>query len=93
MKLARRLRWHAGLGDGRLRAIARSPVYHREAVRALERPRQKAETLVAVWSLRALPKRSGMNLMSGVILVRPAELMHRVKAQLDPLNTICRGDS
>ena len=39
------LRWHAGLGDGRLRAIARTPVYHREAVRALEHLRQKAENL------------------------------------------------
>ena len=40
-----RLRWHAGLGDGRVRAIGRAPVYHREAVRALERMRQRAENL------------------------------------------------
>src|SRR5205807_1578266 len=39
------LLWHAGLGDGRMRAIARAPVYHREAVRALERLRQQVESL------------------------------------------------
>ena len=38
------LMWHAGVGDGRLRAIAKPPVYHREAVRVLERLRQKAES-------------------------------------------------
>src|SRR5207247_5174100 len=36
------LRWHAGLGDGHLRAMARAPVYHREAVRALEGLREKS---------------------------------------------------
>jgi len=39
------LKWHAGLGDGRVRVMARAPVYHREAVRALEQLRRKAETL------------------------------------------------
>jgi len=42
------LQWQAGLGDGRLRAMTRVPVYHREAVRALERLRQRAENLAAL---------------------------------------------
>ena len=37
------LMWHAGMGDGRLRAIACPPVYHREAVRRAGGPAPESE--------------------------------------------------
>jgi len=87
----RRLRWHAGLGDGRLRAIARSPVYHREAVRALERLRQKAETLGGSLVVESAPEEIRNEFDVWGDFGSPAELMQRVKAQLDPRNTLSPG--
>jgi len=87
----RRLRWHAGLGDGRLRAIARSPVYHREAVRALERLRQKAETLGGSLVVESAPEEIRNEFDVWGDLGSAAELMQRVKAQLDPRNTLSPG--
>ncbi len=87
----RTLRWHAGLGDGRLRAIARSPVYHREAVRALERLRQKAETLGGSLVVESAPEEIRNEFDVWGDFGSPGELMRRVKAQLDPLNTLSPG--
>jgi glycolate oxidase subunit GlcD len=85
------LSWHAGLGDGRLRAIARAPVYHREAVRALELLRGKAETLGGGLVLESAPPeiRNEFDAWGG--FGSAAELMKRVKGQLDPQNLFSPG--
>jgi glycolate oxidase subunit GlcD len=85
------LHWHAGLGDGRLRAIARAPVYHREAVRALERLRQKAESLGGSLVLESAPPEVRNEFDAWGAFGSAAELMKRVKAQLDPENRLSPG--
>ena len=85
------LRWHAGLGDGRLRAIARAPVYHREAVRALEGLRQKAEALAGSLVVENAPNEIRNEFDAWGDFGSAAELMKRVKAQLDPQNSLSPG--
>ncbi len=85
------LRWHAGLGDGRLRAIANAPVYHREAVRALERLRQKAENLSGSLVFESGPDEIKNEFDAWGDLGSSAELMKRVKAQLDPEHLLSPG--
>jgi len=85
------LHWHAGLGDGRLRAIARAPVYHREAVRALERLRQKAESLGGSLVLESAPPEVRNEFDAWGDFGSASELMKRVKAQLDPENRLSPG--
>jgi glycolate oxidase FAD binding subunit len=80
------LSWHAGLGDGRLRAIARAPVYHREAVRVLQRLRGKAETLGGSLVLESAPPEIKNEFDSWGGWGSTTELMRRVKTQLDPQN-------
>jgi glycolate oxidase subunit GlcD len=85
------LRWHAGLGDGRLRAIARAPVYHREAVRSLERLRHKAEALGGSLVVESAPLEIKSELDSWGGFGSATELMKRVKAELDPQNLLSPG--
>ena len=85
------LLWHAGLGDGRLRAIAQAPVYHREAVRALERLREKAENLGGSLILESAPSEIRAEFDAWGDFGSTAELMKRVKAQLDPQNLLSPG--
>ena len=85
------LRWHAGLGDGPLRAIARAPVYHREAVRALERLRGKAETLGGNLVLETAPLEIRNECDSWGGFGSSTDLMRRVKTQLDPRNSLSPG--
>jgi glycolate oxidase subunit GlcD len=85
------LRWHAGLGDGRLRAIAQAPVYHREAVRALAGLRQKAEDLGGSLVLESAPDDIRDEFDAWGDFGSTAELMKRVKAQLDPTNSLSPG--
>lgn len=87
----RDLRWHAGLGDGRLRAIARTPVYHREAVRVLEHLRQKTEALGGSLVLESASDEIRNEFDVWGDFGSAAELMRRVKAQLDPLNCLSPG--
>ena len=85
------LRWHGGLGDGRLRAIARAPVYHREAVRVLERLREKAKTLGGNLVVENAPIEIKNEFDAWGDFGSVAELMKRVKAQLDPQNLLSPG--
>jgi len=85
------LMWHAGVGDGRLRAIAKPPVYHREAVRALERLRQKAETLSGNLVVESAPIEIKNEFDSWGSFGSAAELMSRVKSELDPQNLLSPG--
>jgi FAD/FMN-containing dehydrogenase len=85
------LRWHAGLGDGRLRAIARTPVYHREAVRALERLRQKVENLGGSLAVESASDEIRNEFDAWGDFGSAAGLMQRVKAELDPRNSLSPG--
>jgi glycolate oxidase FAD binding subunit len=85
------LQWHAGLGDGRLRAMGRAPVYHREAVRALERLRQKAENLGGSLILESAPVEIKNEFGAWGDFGSASELMRRVKQQLDPQNLLSPG--
>ncbi len=85
------LMWHAGLGDGRLRAIACPPVYHREAVRALERLRQHAETLGGHLVVESAPTEIKNEFDAWGGFGSATELMKRVKAGLDPQNLLSPG--
>jgi FAD/FMN-containing dehydrogenase len=83
--------WHAGLGDGRLRAFARTPVYHREAVRALERLRQQAENLGGSLIVESAREEIKNEFDAWGDFGSAAQLMQRVKAQLDPDNRLSPG--
>src|SRR5205085_9899127 len=85
------LQWHAGLGDGRLRAMARAPVYHREAVRAIESLRTKAENLGGRLVLESAPIEIKREFDAWGDFGSAAELMKRVKQQLDPQNSLSPG--
>lgn len=85
------LQWQAGLGDGRLRAMARVPVYHREAVRALERLRQRAENLGGSLVIERAPADIKNEIDSWGSFGSATDLMKRVKHQLDPENMLSPG--
>jgi glycolate oxidase subunit GlcD len=85
------LRWHAGMGDGRLRAIARTPVYHREAVRALTGLREKVERLGGSLVVESAPDEIRNEFDAWGDFGSAAELMKRVKAQLDPRDSLSPG--
>ena len=85
------LMWHAGMGDGRLRAIARAPVYHREAVRALDRLRQRAETLGGNLVVESAPVEIKNEFDAWGGFGSAADLMKRVKSELDPQNLLSPG--
>jgi glycolate oxidase subunit GlcD len=85
------MQWHGGLGDGRLRARSRTPVYHREAVRALARLRERAETLGGSLVLEHAPPEIKNEFDAWGDFGSAKELMMRVKAQLDPENLLSPG--
>jgi len=85
------LQWHAGLSDGRLRATARAPVYPREAARALERLRQRAENLGGKLVIERAPMEIKNEIDSWGSFGAASELMKRVKGQLDPENILSPG--
>ncbi len=78
------LMWHAGVADGRVRVIAKSPVYYREAVRALERLRTKAEALGGSLMLENASSEIKTEFDSWGAAGTSLDLMKRVKQQLDP---------
>lgn len=85
------LQWHAGFGDGRLQAKSRTPVYHREAVRALARLRERAETLGGSLVLEHAPPEIRNEFDAWGDFGSARELMMRVKAELDPENLLSPG--
>lgn len=84
-------KWQAGVGDGRLRAAARAPVYHREAVQVLERLRQRAEDLGGNLIIERAPIEIKNEIDSWGEFGSTAELMKRIKQQLDPENFLSPG--
>jgi glycolate oxidase subunit GlcD len=86
-----KLRWHASLSEGKMRAVARAPVYHREAVRALERLRERAENLGGHLVIEKAPFEIKKEIDAWGDFGSATELMKRVKMQLDPQNILCPG--
>jgi glycolate oxidase subunit GlcD len=85
------LMWHAGVGDGRLRATACPPVYHREAVRALAGLRQKAKALGGHLVVESAPIEIKNEFDAWGGFGSANELMKRVKSELDPQNLLSPG--
>jgi glycolate oxidase FAD binding subunit len=85
------LQWHAGLADGRLRAMARTPVYHQQAVRELERLRERAEDFGGSLIVERAPVEIKREFDSWGSFGSAEELMKRVKQQLDPENLLSPG--
>ena len=87
----RDLMWHAGVADGRVRMIARSPVYYREGVRALGRLRAKAEGLGGSLILEKAAAEIKAEFDSWGSMGTSFGLMKQVKNQLDPDNLMSPG--
>jgi glycolate oxidase subunit GlcD len=78
------LRWQASLGDGRVRVMARAPVYPKESVQTLERMRQRAENLGGHLIIEKAPVDIKNEIDSWGGPGSTTELMQRIKKQLDP---------
>ncbi|HEX5704406.1 MAG TPA: FAD-linked oxidase C-terminal domain-containing protein [Pyrinomonadaceae bacterium] len=85
------VRWHASAGDGRLRVMARSPLYHQEAARALEGFRQTAEDRGGSLIVERAPIEVRRVLDAWGSFGSADELMRRVKQQMDPDNVLSPG--
>ncbi|MFZ0749330.1 MAG: FAD-linked oxidase C-terminal domain-containing protein, partial [Pyrinomonadaceae bacterium] len=85
------VRWHASAGDGRLRVMARSPIYHQEAVRTLEGFRQTAEDRGGSLVVERAPVEVKRELDAWGSFGSAGEVMKRVKAQMDPQSVLSPG--
>jgi glycolate oxidase subunit GlcD len=83
--------WHAGPGDGRVRVFAKSPLYYREAVRALERLRASARDLGGTLIVENASPEIKSEFDSWGVDSAQLALMKRVKHQLDPDGLLSRG--
>ena len=85
------IRWHAGVGDGRLRVLARSTVYPQPAVSALGRLRQTAEDRGGCLLVEKAPVEIKRELDAWGDCGSAGELMRRVRQQLDSQNILSPG--
>jgi glycolate oxidase subunit GlcD len=85
------IQWQAGLGDGRIRVIAKCPTYHQTAVRALERLRQKAENLGGSLVIEKASADFKREFDSWGSFGSSTELMKRIKHELDPESLLSPG--
>jgi glycolate oxidase FAD binding subunit len=85
------LSWHVGLGEGRLRAMARAPAYHHETVRALRDLREHAEDRGGSIVIESAPIETKREFDSWGSFGSAGALMKRVKNQLDPGNALSPG--
>lgn len=85
------VQWQASLGDGRVRVLARAPVYPRESVRVIQQLRQRAENLGGNLIVERAPVDLKNEIDSWGGAGTAAELMKRIKLQLDPQNTFAPG--
>jgi len=83
--------WQAGLGDGRVRVLAKCPTYHQQAVRALERLRQKAENLGGSLVVEKASADFKREFDSWGSFGSTSELIKRIKQELDPENLLSPG--
>jgi FAD/FMN-containing dehydrogenase len=85
------VQWQAGLGDGRVRVMARAPVYPRASVRTLERMRQRAENLGGNLIIERAPVEIKNEIDSWGGFGSATVLMKRIKQQLDPKHLLSPG--
>jgi len=85
------VRWHASAGDGRVRVMARSPLYHQEAARALAGFRQTAEDCGGRLFVEKAPVEVKREFDAWGNFGSASELMSRVKQQMDPGNLLSPG--
>ena len=85
------VRWHASAGDGRLRVMARSPLYHQEAARALEGFRQTAQDRGGSLVVEKAPVEVKRELDAWGSFGSAGEVMKRVKEQMDPESVLSPG--
>jgi glycolate oxidase subunit GlcD len=85
------IQWQAGLGDGRMRVLAKCPTYHQQAVRALERLRQKAENLGGSLVVERGSADFKREFDSWGSFGSSTELMKRIKQKLDPQDLLSPG--
>jgi FAD/FMN-containing dehydrogenase len=85
------LQWQASLGDGRLRVMARAPVYPREAVQTLQRMRQRAQDFGGNLIVERAPVEIKNEIDSWGGSGSATALMIRLKQQLDPQNVFSPG--
>ena len=85
------LRWHAAPSDGRVRAFGRAPAYPRKAARALEHLRQRIETSGGNLALEKAPLEIKNQVDCWGSFGTVAELMRRLKTELDPENMFSPG--
>ena len=85
------VRWHASAGDGRVRVMARMPLYHQEAARTLERFRQAAEDRGGSLIVEKAPVEVKRELDAWGSIGSASELTKRVKLQMDPANLFSPG--
>ena len=85
------VRWHASAGDGRVRVMARSPLYHQEAMRALEGFRQTAEDRGGSLMVERAPVEVKREFDAWGSFGSAGELMKRLKEQMDPEGVLSSG--
>jgi len=85
------LMWHAGAGAGRVRVFAKHPLYYREAVRALERLRARAEALRGTLFVESASAEIKSEFDSWGDSGTSYGVMKRVKEQLDPQSLLSPG--
>ncbi|HEX6188063.1 MAG TPA: FAD-binding protein [Pyrinomonadaceae bacterium] len=85
------VRWHASAGDGRVRVMARSPLYHQEAGRTLEGFRQTAEDRGGSLIVEKAPVEVKREFDAWGSFASAGELMQRVKEQMDPESVLSPG--
>ncbi|HYT50120.1 MAG TPA: hypothetical protein VEL78_06995, partial [Pyrinomonadaceae bacterium] len=72
-------------------AMAQPSAYHQQTVRALEQLRRKAENLGGSWVVNRAPLEIKNELDAWGSLGSAAELMKRMKVQLDPEHILSPG--
>jgi glycolate oxidase subunit GlcD len=85
------LKWHAGLGNGRVRVMARASLYHREAVRALDHLRGRVENFGGSLVVLRAPLEIKHELDAWGDFGAATRLMKRIKQQLDSQNLFSPG--
>lgn len=85
------LMWHAGPGDGRVRLFAKSPLYYREAVRALEHLRARAQAVRGELVVENASAEIKTEFDSWGDHGTSYGVMKRVKDQLDPNRLMSPG--
>ncbi|HEX8181955.1 MAG TPA: FAD-linked oxidase C-terminal domain-containing protein [Pyrinomonadaceae bacterium] len=83
--------WHAGLGDGRVRVMQAAAESAAQVTARLVRVRRTAETLGGVLVVERAPTEVRQKIDAWGVRAAPAQLMRRIKQQLDPAGLLAPG--